>query len=161
MNEDNLNIFISCGSRYDPWVRYALKYLPPNILLEFGDKLAFFSTTEKDACRVARAICEQREIILLSERILPKRGDDSKERYFVFAVLHEIAHAVKQHRSPLLDRLSQEEVAVQQKEADDLALSWFNDFVEKNKQLNLRPLTPEEIAEAKRKNQELMIKALE
>lgn len=106
MNEDHLNILISCGSRYDPWVRYALKYLPHDILLEFGGKLAFFSTAEEDACRVARAICEQREIILLSERILPVGGDDSKERYFVFAVLHEIVHAVKKHRSPLLDRLA-------------------------------------------------------
>ena len=156
MNEGHLNIFISCGSRYNPWVRYALKYLPPDILLEFGNKLAFFSTAEKDACRVARAICEQRDIILLSERILPESGDDSKARYFVFAVLHEIAHAVKRHPSPLLDRLSQEEIAAQQKEADDLALSWFNDYGEKNKHLNIAPLTLGEIEKAKSKNQALM-----
>jgi hypothetical protein len=158
MNADRPNIIISCGSKYDPWVRYVLKYLPSNILREFGDKLAFFSTAEKDACRVARAICEQHEIILLSERILPAGGDDSKERYFVFAVLHEIAHAVKQHLSPLLDRLTQEEIAAQEKEADDLALSWFNDYVEDNKHLNIERLTLEEIEKAKRENQELMKK---
>jgi len=158
MSGERPNIIISCGSRYDPWVRYALKYLPTNILFECKDKLAFFSTAEKDACRVPSAICEQGEIILLSERILPKKGDDSKERYFVFVVLHEIAHAVKQHQSPLLDRLSQDEISAQKKEADELALSWFNDYVEKNKHLNIEPLTLGEIEKVKSKNQELMKK---
>jgi hypothetical protein len=159
MNTNRPDIIISCGSKYDPWIRYALKYLPSKILREFGDKLAFFSTAEKDACRVARAIIgEQREIIILSERILPNKDDDNEVRYFVFVVLHEIAHAYKQHRSPKLDRLSQNEIVAQEAEADELALLWFNDFVDNNRNLNLKPLKREEIEEAKRKNQELMKK---
>ena len=160
MKEEHLNIIICCGrgTGYDPWVRYALRYLPADILREFGEKLAFFSTAGEDACRVARAIREQREIVLLSERILPTKSDASKERYFVFVVLHEIAHASKQHRSPSLDRLTQEEIAAQEKEANELALSWFNDYVEKNKHLNIERLTLREIEKTKRKNQELMKK---
>lgn len=163
MKEEHLNIIIYCGrgTGYDPWVRYALRYLPADILRESAEKLAFFSTAGEDACRVARAICETREIILLSERILPKRDDDSQIRYFVFVVLHEIAHAVKQHRSPSLDRLSTDENEAQEREAEELALLWFNNYVENNPHLKLRPLTHEEIEETKRKNQELMIKAFE
>ena len=87
---------------------------------------------------------------------MPKKGDDSKERYFVFVILHEIAHAVKQHSSPLLDRLTQEQIAAQEQEADEQALSWFNDYVEKNMHLNLKLLTHDEIEAVKRINQELM-----
>ena len=152
---------LCCGSKYNPWVTYALKFLPSETIRQIGDKLAFYSTAEKDACRVARSICEQREIILLSERILPKKGDDSKERYFIFVVLHEIVHVVKRHRSPLLDSLTPEESEAQEKEADELALSWFNDYVKNNRHLNLLPLTPEEIDEAKRKNQERMRRVYE
>lgn len=159
-----LNRMLQCGSRYNNWVAHALKYLPSEILLKLKEKLAFYSIAEKDACRIARAICENREIILLSERILPKRGareDDSSVRYFIFVVLHEIAHAIMKHRSPLLDKLSQQEVSAQEKEADELAFSWFNGHVKERNNFYLKPLTNEEIKEAKRKNQDLMRKAYE
>ena len=159
-------IMLFCGMRYNPWVKYALKHLPPAILSELRDKLAFFLTGNKDACRLPRAICEQKEIILLSEHILPKEDvgrdqSDKKVRYFVFVVLHEIAHAVKKHRSPLIDKLSANESKAQEKEANELALSWFNDHVRNMNNLRLKPLTYEEIEKEQAKNQEAMTKAFE
>jgi len=161
-----LNKMLYCGNRYNYnfWVAHALKYLPADIFFEFRDKLAFYSTAERDACRVARAIGEEREIILLSERILPKsraEEDHSEVRYFIFVVLHEVAHAVKKHRSPLLDKLTHEEASAQEKEADDLALTWFNDHVKERNNPYLKPLIFEEVEEAKRKNRELMKKLYE
>jgi hypothetical protein len=154
-----LNKMLHCGSYYNDWVAHALRYLPEKILAQVVDKLAIFSTAQRDGCRIARAICEEREIILLSERILPKKT--AKEyhpevRYFIFAVIHEVAHAFKNHCSLLYDHLSEEEDRAQEKEAEELALSWFNEHVRKRNILCLHPLTYEEIEEAKQKNQRLM-----
>ena len=154
-----LNKMLHCGSRYNFWVAHAIKYLPEDVSVQVVHRLAIFSTAEHDACRVARAICEEREIILLSERILPKKGareDQPQVRYFIFVVLHEIAHAYKKHRSPLYDGLSQEEVDAQEKEADDLAFAWFNMHVQARNNPHLHPLTYQEIKIAQGKNQQLM-----
>ena len=85
-----------CGS----WVYHALKYLPPELFAEWKDKLAFYSTTGRDACHVSLSISQEREIILLSERIVPSDGNLAAARYFIFAVLHEVAHAVRKHEPP-------------------------------------------------------------
>lgn len=164
IRDSYLNKMLHCGSRYNSWVAHALKYLPPEVLFEFKDQLAFYSTAQRDACRVARDICEGKEIILLSERILPKKGAQeyhSQVRYFIFGVLHEIAHALQNHRSPLLDNLSGDEVSAQEKEADELALSWFNDHVRRRNNRYLKPIAFEEIEEAKRTNLQLMNRAYE
>lgn len=158
------NLMLHCGENYNRWVEIALQYLPEEIFNEYKEKLAIYSTAHLDACRVARRICEEREIILLSERILPKAGaveDHSHVRYFIFSVLHEVAHAVQKHRSPLYDKLTREEKSAQEKEADDLALTWFNDHVKIRNNPNLKPLTPEETKEAQAKNLELMNKLYE
>lgn len=162
--ENTLNRMLYCGSQYDNWVTNALEYLPSDILFEIKDNIVFFSTAEVDGLRVVRDICEAREIILLSERILPKRGykeDDSEVRYFIFVILHEVAHAVKKHRSQLFDNLTPQDSSAQEKEADDLALSWFNDHVKESNNSYLKPLTFQEVKEAKEKNQELMKKLYE
>lgn len=155
------NRIIHCGSRYNRWVEIALGYLPREIFFEYREKLAFISTAESDACRLARTLCENREIILLSERILPKSGvseDHSDVRYFIFTILHEVAHAVKKHRSPLFDNLTVEENQAQEKEADDIALSWFNYHVKRRNNPYLKPIKPSEIKIAKERNQNLMKK---
>src|SRR5208283_1751237 len=92
------NQMLHCGSNYDDWAEYALRYLPPDILWNYKDKLAFIGTGAMDACRVAPALSKDREIIVLSERIFPQKGaveDNSKVRYFIFVVFHEIAHVIK------------------------------------------------------------------
>jgi hypothetical protein len=159
MKDSYLNRMLHCGSRYNTWVENALYYIPPDIFNEYKEKLAFVSTGQIDACRVARVLCEQREIIVLSERILPKAGvneANSEVRYFTFVVLHEIAHVVKKHLSPLLDNLTPAEFGAQEKEADDLALTWYNAYIEAKANPNLPILTKEEFEKAKAKSRELM-----
>lgn len=112
-----------------------------------------------DACRLARELCENREVIILSERVLPRGhvSEISQEvRYFIFVVLHEVAHAVCKHRSPLFDSLTVKEVDAQEKEADDMAFAWFNDYVEERDNPNIQKISIEEIFDAKLRNQVIM-----
>jgi len=62
--------------------------------------------------------------------------------------LHEVVHAVKRHRSPLYDSLTQAEEAVQEREADDLAFEWFNVHIAALGNPYLLPLTRKDIDEA-------------
>jgi len=41
------------------------------------------------------------------------------------ASLHEIAHAIKKHKSPKFDGLTEEQNQAQEEEADNLAFMWF------------------------------------
>jgi len=163
VKESPFHQMLYCGEKYyNRWVAEALRYLPPKIIYEYKNKLAFFSTAEADGYRVARKLCD-REIILLSERILPKKGatEDQKEvRYFIFAVLHEVAHAIKEHPSPLFDQLSRREVEAQEQEADNQALTWFNEHVKlfSSKKPYLRPITLDEIEKVRENNQNLIVK---
>ena len=152
------NKMIHCGTNYNRWLEIALCYLPRRILFKFKNRLAFFSTPDRDACRLPRELCKKREIILLSERILPKEGaveDQSEVRYFIFSVLHEIAHVFKKHR---FENLTYQENQAQENEADKLAISWFNDHIKLINNPCLKIITFEEINTVKEKNQKLMEK---
>jgi len=88
---------LDCGTYYNEWVQHALSYLPEAMLAEHKDGLVFISTAQRDGCRMARGYCDTREVILLSERILPKHGAEEGQpevRYFIYVVLHEVAHAI-------------------------------------------------------------------
>ena len=91
------NAVLGCGYTHNRWLEIALKYLPEDLFDQNTKGFLFTSTVTRDACRVARHYCQTREIILISERILPGRnvGDETKPkaRYFIYVVLHEIAHA--------------------------------------------------------------------
>lgn len=146
------NKMIHCGIDSNIWIENALEYLPRDILCENGDKLAFISTKESHACRLSRYLCEKREIIVISECIFPGNGsteDNEKNRYFTFIILHEIAHAIKKHKSPLFDELTREEIQQQEKEADDLSISWFNEHINLRNNKWLKPITHEEISRLK------------
>ncbi len=150
---------LHCGDRYNQWVQIALEYLPRHIFEEHGDRLAFFAMAQSDGCRVARVLCEQREIIILSERILPKAGATERQpavRYFIYVVLHEVVHAVKRHGSPLYDSLTREEAGAQEREADDLALKWFNDHIATRGNPHLQPLTREDVDTAQARSRDGM-----
>jgi hypothetical protein len=152
------NQMINCGPNYNRWVEVALDYIPTDILWEYRDKLVFIGTGAMDACRVAPVLRKNREIIVLSERIFPKRGANEghpKARYFIFVDLHEVAHAILNHRSPLLDNLTEEENEAQEKEADDLAIAWFNAHVQARNNQYLKAISLDEIATAKAENQTL------
>ena len=124
---------IDCGGDYaNAAVRSVLEdYLPPDVLSAFNGRLAFVSTTCVDGVRLTKSFCRDREIIVLSERIIPAKAGDEEfhpsYRYFIFVVLHEIAHACRDHLSPSWDGLTAEEVEIQERETDDLALKWFNE----------------------------------
>ena len=131
---------LECGHLYNPWVQIALEYLPRAVLDENKENLVFISTAQRDACRVARHYCENREVIILSERIFPKlserffpkQGADvrkPKVRYFIFVVLHEVVHAVKKHKTLKFDDLTRQENKAQEDEADKIAMGWFNEHV--------------------------------
>jgi len=153
------NLMIDCGYLYNQWVQTALEYLPSTVLDENKEKLLFLSTAEFDACRVARQYCEAREIILLSERILPKEGatgEHPEVRYFIFAILHEVAHAIKKHKSKKFDKLTDQENIDQEDAADAIALDWFNEHVKELNNENIKPISIEEIRRMREKNQILM-----
>ncbi len=155
---------LDCGCYYNQWVQIALRYLPEEILDEHKDSLLFVSTAQKDGSRLARKSCESREIILLSERIQPKqtaRDNQPEVRYFIYVVLHEVAHAIKKHKSPIFDNLTKEEVKVQEEEADKIALDWFNQYIEEQGRPRLKPLTIEEIKAEEEKNRERVKKLYE
>lgn len=153
------NEMLSCGENYNHWVARALKHLPISVLAENKDKLYFVSTAHRDGSRLARMSCENREVIVLSERILPKRGaslGDDDVRYFVYVVLHETVHAIKKHKSLKFDSLSDEECQAQEDEADSLALEWFNAYVDAQNNPYMKKLTVEEIEVAQARNQQRM-----
>ena len=157
------NAVLDCGYMHNRWLEIALEYLPKDLIENTQEELLFTSTSTRDACRVARYYCKNREIILISERILPglnvQYQTDPKARYFIYAVLHEIAHAIRKHKSPSLDDLSLEESEKQEEEADELAMKWFNDHVEKLS--DLPPITREEIKVAQEEQQQVMRKLKE
>jgi hypothetical protein len=154
-----LNNMLDCGDRYNRWVEIALGYLPVEILDEHKENLVFISTAQVDACRVARHYCENREVILLSDRILPKQHaveDQPEVRNFIFTVLHEIVHAIKKHKSPKFDGLSEEQNQAQEDEADELAFEWYNQHIKELDNEYLPPLSKEEVEIIQKRNLELM-----
>ena len=155
---------LNCHPHHNWWLELALKYLPPEVLDQHKERLLFTSTAHRDACRVARHYCETREIILLSDRVLPGRSvrneTHPKARYFIYVVLHEVAHAIRNHKSQRFDGISAEENDAQEQEAGALAMQWFNEHIQKRKKPHLHPITEQELKVAQAANQELMEKAL-
>ena len=146
---------LNCGYKYNQWVQNALYYLPQDILDEHKDNIVFLTTADVDGCMVARQYCEHREVILLSERILPKEHANEGQanvRYFIYVVLHEIVHAIKKHKSPKFDQLSPDEKQAQEDEADRLAFEWFNQHIEELGD-PYKPLTRENIQVEQKKQQ--------
>lgn len=137
--------------------RVRTRFLPTEVLWENRERLYFISTTERDAVRVVPSNSKDRNVIVLSDRILPKSGwseDQPRFRYFVFAVLHEFAHAVQDHQPP--NQISHEEDLSQEDEADDLAIRWFNSHIEELDNPHLVPISKEEISKVEQHNKQLM-----
>ena len=158
----SFNAVLDCGYIHNRWLEIALKYLPKNLFDQNTKIFLFTSTVTRDACRVARHYCQTREIILISERILPGKNvsevTDPKARYFIYVVLHEVAHAIRKHKSPIFDDITKDDIDAQEKEANTLAMSWFNEHVSNLNNESLLPITEQEIKEAQEKNQTVMEK---
>jgi hypothetical protein len=149
------DILIDCGGAYaDAAVRSVLEnYLPSDVLSAFDGRLAFVSTLGVDGVRLTKSFCRDRDVIVLSERIIPVTSEDEEfhpgYRYFIFVVLREIAHACKDHLSPLSDDLTGAQLETQTREADELAMKWFNEHASTT--LFQPPITISEIEEIRGK----------
>jgi hypothetical protein len=124
-------IVIECGEDFKGIVRAALDYVPKEILQGLEDNIAIFSCPSCDGKRISIEWLKNRDIIniiILPERIFyyAKNRPFSRPegRYFVYIVLHEIAHAFKEHLPPL--EVNEAEIERQENEAKDLAIEWFN-----------------------------------
>ena len=109
------------------WFTHALRHLPLDVFDDIKEMIMVVSTGHVDGCRVPPDVQEGRELVLISDRVLPKSGssgDQPEVRYFVVTVLHEIAHVVCRHRSPR--SISTESNSTQEDEARTIALEWFN-----------------------------------
>jgi len=143
---------IYCGIMKNSWVEMAINYLPDDIFDKINGKVAF-TVLKSDACRLGQKICRHEEIIILSPWIFPYKPITEvhkDSRYFIFCVLHEIAHAFLKHSPP--DELSPKINENQEAEADAYALKWFNDYASDNSIKGLLPLSIEEIRTHQEKN---------
>jgi hypothetical protein len=149
------DILIECGDDYaNAAVRSVLEnYLPSDVLSAFDGRLAFVSTLGVDGVRLTKSFCRDRDVIVLSERIIPVTSEDEEfhpvYRYFIFVVLREIAHACKEHVSPFSNDLTAPQVESQTREAEELALKWFNEHASTT--LFQPPITISEIEEIRGK----------
>ncbi len=144
-----------CGAQMNRWVEIALNYLPDEIFDKINGKIAI-TVLKSDAARLAQEICNQEEIILLSPWIFSYMPAGSCEtdkecRYFIFCVLHEVAHVVLKHYPP--DQLSGTENKGQEDVADRYALKWFNKYAFEYRDNGLTPIAIEEIKETQEKYQ--------
>ena len=136
-----------CGIIWNGWVETALNYLPTDVFDQINGKIAF-TVLNYDAFRLAHKIRDHEEIIVLSPWIfsyIPACSceTDKEYKYFIFCVLHEVAHAVLKHYPP--DEISNEENNEQEKQADNQALSWYNTYVLENSEKGYTTLTIDEI----------------
>lgn len=140
----------ACSLDARNWIEYALECLPAEVVDSFVDQLHFVCMDNADGRRLSRVTDD--EFIVVAERIVPRgccTEADRDVRYFVFAVLHEIAHAWRSHRPP--NTISERENQEQESEADQLAFAWFNDYVA-NADRKLRPITDEEVRRAQNRS---------
>ncbi len=154
INGTYFNRMLQCGARANSWLEHALtECLPLEILDEWKDKLAFVSTANSDAYRIAKKTREERELIFISEHIIPPRNaaeDHPDVRYLVFVALHETVHAIKQHEPP--NEISVEANNAQEAEADALAFEWFNAYVARKNNRHFTNFTARELAAAAHRN---------
>jgi hypothetical protein len=147
-----LRSMLHCGNDFaNFWVKKALSYLPPEIYARIEGRLAIIGTGGSDGIRIAEALRDGREIILVSERVFPKKRDASHPsvRYFCFLILHEVAHAVCGHRSRMFDGITWDENMVQETLADAWAAQWYNECAEAE---GVPQMTTAEITWMRKKN---------
>jgi hypothetical protein len=145
------DVLIDCGAYGERAIDRALEYLPRDVFDDLRGRLAFISAPELEGKRLPQSLREQFEIIVLPERIFPSSDSnehDARYRYFIYSVLHEVARAFRAHLSPTLDGLTQAQADAQEREADDLAVNWFNDYATTT--LFQPPLTLAEIEECRK-----------
>ncbi len=147
-----------CGLNNNIRVAEALKYLPKDIFENINGRVAV-TMLKSDACVLASIIRNHEEIIILSPWIFPYKSilESDKEyrkyRYFIFCILHEVAHIILKHKPP--PNCSIQENQTQEDGADNLALNWFNSYVSESIDIGMSPLSIEEITAQRELNQRI------
>ena len=156
INGTFLNRMLHCGGRSNSWLQAVLTdFFPADLFDIWKDKIAFVSTASNDAFRIAIKTRLERELIFVSEHIIPPPGaalDHPDVRYFIFVALHELVHVIKQHKPP--NEILEEANKIQEEEADRFAFEWFNGYVKRMKNPYLTEFTVQELNEAKARNAE-------
>ena len=152
-----LSVFVDCSYEAKYWVDRAIGWLPSDVVEHLAGRLAIVCVDSSDGRRLTSEFCQGRQLIILSERIVPRgclSEDDSRVRYFIFVVMHEIAHAICDHQAPReLPVLSAEG---QEDEADVLAYKWLNEHLETTDQPRF---STEELSKAKAESKRVWEKA--
>ena len=147
-----------CSPQSNNWLEHTLTHcLPYEVLKQWQDRIAYISTELRDAFRINKALRESRELIFLSEHIVPSQGMNEADpivRYFMFVCLHETVHAIEQHRPP--NEITPAQNSAQEDEADRLAFQWINDYLKERNHPQMPPLTEDEIKRAQARNKALM-----
>jgi hypothetical protein len=151
--------FADCGPFLAPIVRQVVEEAVPDEILDQHDASLFFiCMSSRDGLRLTKHVRENFEVIILSDHIAPSHSqinqDDPVFRYFMYTVLHEVAHAVKGHKSRIYDGISAEEGNAQEEEAHGLATEWFNDWANA---VGCAPMSDEELAIQQDVNQKAML----
>jgi hypothetical protein len=121
-------IEFSCSCEAQTNIIHAIQCIPLSQIE--GIKLLFVCIDSSDARRLVMENYEGFEIIVISEFVIPrnwKTEDEWSKKYFNYVVLHEVAHALLKHKSPR--NLTVEQNNEQENEADELAMSWFNEYL--------------------------------
>lgn len=135
----------------------ALKYLPEDIFENINGRVAF-TMLKSDACVLASEIHNHGKIIILSPWIFPYKPlvDDKeyrKYKYFIYCILHEVAHIILEHKSP--PNCLRQENDKQEGDAHNLALEWFNSHVSESKNIGMPPISIKEITAQQELNQRI------
>ncbi len=144
-----------CDIHKNSLIETALSYLPDIIFDAISGKIAI-TALQSDACCLAHKICKHEEIIILSPWIfsfIPAGSCeiDKEFRYFIFAILHEVAHVFLEHIDS--DEISGPEKQKQEDDADSHALEWFNSYVSEHRDAGHTTLSISEVREMQEKYQ--------
>jgi hypothetical protein len=145
-------VYCDCGRWNNRAVETALNYLPHDIYSKIDGRIAII-TLRSDATRLAKKACEHEEIIILSPWIftfIPSGSDPTHAefQYLIFGILHEIAHAVFDHKPP--NEITEREKIAQEAQSDEYALKWFNKYALENRDKGYKTITIEEIKETQK-----------
>jgi len=129
-------------------IKIALNYVPEFVVNDLRDHLAILTMTHRPGLRLSRPLCETCEVVLLSEERFPRVGGQQHEsdfRFFIYLVLHELAHTYLKHKCPYFDKLSPEEITKNEDDATAKAIEWFNLHIFEKQQLGQKTMNDIEI----------------
>jgi hypothetical protein len=113
---------------------------------------------KSDAIVLSSEIHNYKKIVILFPWIFPNKPlvsdkEYRKYKYFIYCILHEIAHIYLKHKSP--STCSTQENVQQEDDANNLALKCFNSHVSESKNIGMLSISIEEITAQQELNQRI------